>query len=239
MNKIMTVKIVSFIFLMVCTQAAMVQAGTVAFIEQERYVQADILWGDPDEGGGEDHALDFAYDYGLFDSTVSVSLGTGWLWASAGQLSEIVGATVTASGSAESWGGGEWECAEGVSSFSLTFELSAAQEFSIAGSLSADGLSSTAGILFTGPVGTILDESVSPRHGDPPMYAEFNISGTLDPGRYTLSALSTVYDYASGRDPTASFSFVGVIPEPSTMVLLALGMCYLIAANKGSRKSPK
>ena len=80
--------------LVILLYTATVRAGMVVFIEQERYVQADILWGDPQApGGGEDHALDSASDYGLFDSTVSLS----WYgpWADASQLSEILGATVT------------------------------------------------------------------------------------------------------------------------------------------------
>jgi hypothetical protein len=238
MNKIITVKIVSFIFLLLGTQAAIVQGGMIELINQDRYVQADIAWGDPQApGGGEDHALDSASDYGLFDSTVSVSTPL-WSepWASASQLSEILGATVSASGSVESGGVQVWAQAIGASSFSLTFDLTAAQDFSIAGSLSADGLASNAGILFTGPSGTILDESVRPLFWwDPPMYAAFSISGTLDPGRHTLSAWSTA-DAHSSEMPTASFSFEGVIPEPSTVVLLALGMGYFIAANKGRKK---
>jgi len=219
--------------------AGTVQAGMVVLVEQERYVQADLLWGDPDTGSYEEHTLDSASDYGLFESTVSLSKQLWyemWLWASASQLSEIVGATVRASGSAESGGGGTWDFAEGISSFSLTFELTAAQEFSIAGSLSADGRSSTARILFTGPVGTILDELLHPDFSwDPPMYAEFSISGVLEPGQYTLVALSTVDDYVSGRDPSSSFSFVAEIPEPSPVILLALGMGCLIARNRGRK----
>jgi hypothetical protein len=237
-RKLVTLSTVPVIIILLYT--ANVHGGMIELINQERYVQADIQWGDPQDpqnpGGGEDHALDSASDYGLFDSAVSVSLGTGWLWASASQLSEILGATVTASGSADSGGVDLWAGATGVSSFSLTFDLIAQQEFSIAGSLSADGLASNAGILFTGPAGTILDESVSPKFWwDPPMHAVFSISGTLDPGRYTLSAWS-ITDAHSSEMPTASFSFEGVIPEPSTVVLLALGMGYLIAANKGRKK---
>lgn len=218
--------------------AGTVQGGMIVFVEQGRYVQTDIYWGDPDLYTGEDHALDSASDYGLFDSTVSVSTPLPPRpWASASQLSEIVGATVSANGSAQSGGVQVWAGAIGISSFSLTFELTAAQEFYIAGSLSADGRSSTAGIRLTGPPGTILDEWVHPDFSwDPPMYAEFSISGVLDPGQYTLVALSTVDDYVSGRNPTASFSFVGEIPEPSTMALLALGMGYLIARSRGRKK---
>ena len=239
-RKLVTLSTVPVIIILLYT--ATVQAGMVVLVEQERYVQADILWGDPQApGGGEDHALDSASDYGLFDSDASVSKQLWeevWLWASASQLSEILGATVTASGSADSGGVDLWSVATGVSSFSLTFELTAAQEFSIAGSLSADGRSSNARILFTGPAGTILDEWLHPSSvgNPPPMHTDFSISGVLDPGQYTLVALSTVDDHASGRDPTASFSFVGVIPEPSTVVLLALGMGYLIAANKGRNR---
>ncbi|GAH83910.1 unnamed protein product, partial [marine sediment metagenome] len=200
--------------IIILLSAATVQAGMVVFVEQERYVQADIVWGDPDiPGGGDDHALDSASDYGLFDSTVSVSTPWGGgPWASASQLSEISGATVSASGSAESGGNnGAWNFSDSISSFSLTFELTAPQEFSIAGSLSAGGMSSTAGIRLTGPAGTILDEWVHPRFWwDPPMYAEFSISGVLDPGEYTLHAWSVASAHVD-ETPTASFSFVGEI----------------------------
>jgi len=227
-NRVVLIRWVIVIVAMVVI-APRAEATIIMPVAQERYVKAEAFAGDPDIQVIEDDASDFASDYGRFESSVTARLSWAWTpWASASHSSSILNTRIIASGLVQSGGGGGdiWIGANGVSSFSLIFELTTPQKFSITGSLSTDGYWSDASILFSGPSEIVLNESI-PRFVWEPVHINFGISGVLDPGQYTLTASSS-----SGHPSTASFDFICEIPEPATILTLVFGIYGLRHLNR-------
>jgi hypothetical protein len=218
MKTYVTLVYVSAVF--VCFANSNVTAQLITPVSQARSISANA--------GGVTASTN-APDFRPFNASVSESANS---FANASQNSQINGSSILASGgvSYSFPGNGSGGSAGADSEFSVTFTIAAPSSYTLAMSFSfpygggggVQSLSGTGGTIYQvlGPNGS------------------GSTSGVLSPGQYVVSVdCETAHAVDSGQ---GSFSLdLELVPEPSTLAMVTLGLGVVLGARQFRRRSPR
>jgi hypothetical protein len=214
------------------------EADLIVPVSQTRTVSAFAFDCDPGGNCSTDSQSESAPDFGMFASSVTAQVDVnGLLSASAQQLSSLGSDAVSAvvRSDADPIQFATFGSRQATSRFEFTFDVLQALPFTLYGygevRESDPGPVAFARLALTGGPGnqTIVDVYALDEGG----FGLFPNEGVLVPGRYTLIAEAQFRTDFPGVSAYADFEF-GVVPEPSTGLLLAGGLLAL-AARRRSR----
>jgi len=160
-------------------------ASELVPVSQDRWVSVHAFAQDF-MGSDEDSASLAAPDFNLFqvDTTVTATITFATAFGQGAQTSEIMDASMTATGDISATGEGfDYDAsfvADGRSHFEVTFDVTAPLSFTLSGEISASGLQCSTTVVLDGPSGTIA--SLSARNQTTPVLE----TGTMGVGTYTL-----------------------------------------------------
>lgn len=154
-------------------------------VSQDRWVSVHAFAQDF-MGSDEDSASLAAPDFGLFqaDTTVTATITFATAFGQGSQTSEILSASMTATGDMSASGDGfDYDAsfvADGGSHFEVTFDVTEPLSFTLSGEISASGVLSTTTVALDGPSGSIV--AISAANQTTPILE----TGMLVPGTHTL-----------------------------------------------------
>jgi hypothetical protein len=239
----------ALVSVMIALGSSSASAISVVLLSQDRSIHASASGCGPSPEEivcGSDSDSDAAVGFDVFDSAVSASAPNGSAFAS--QLSTLTSTLISAS--VHTNGFGSW-FADGLtgsgsarSVFRVAFSAAEAVPYTIQGSLLAGELSRSGSGAVTIALrvsgGGVLWETNG--GSGLPSLIEFGRSGTLAPGDYILeasafSAGSAEPAFNSSGGGVADFSFeFSIVPEPSTAMVLGLGLALLGLRRVGDRR---
>src|SRR5262249_9588115 len=129
-----------------------------------------------------------------------------------------------------------WQLLTADSRYSITFDVDVETPFSLSGVLSVGNpFIGTAWVTLQTGTTVLLNRSWDQIH----LADAFLYSGSLQPGRYQLDAEADAGGFVRNQDLVSFDVTLLAIPEPSSALLLGIGLAVLIGARTRARRLPR